>query len=210
MMSSGDNDNLTVCENRQPRTEFPESLQNMRTLMSGIRPFKQSYPQIAESAWIDDSAVVIGDVAIGNDSNIWPMTVIRGDVNHIVIGARTNIQDGSILHVTHAGKQHPGAALNIGDDVTVGHKVILHACTIGNRCLIGMGAIIMDKSVVEDDVIIGAGSLVAENKTLDGGHLYLGSPAKKIRPLTDKELKFLCHSAKHYVELAKEHRASPP
>ena len=105
--------------------------------MSGIRPFKKSYPQIAESAWIDDSAVVIGDVIIGNDSSVWPMTVIRGDVNTVVIGARSNIQDGSVLHVTHAGKHYAGAALSIGDDVTVGHKVILHACTIGDRCLIG-------------------------------------------------------------------------
>ncbi len=174
--------------------------------MSGIRPFKQSHPQIAESAWIDDSAVVIGDVTIGDDSSVWPMTVIRGDVNHIAIGARSNIQDGSVLHVTHAGKHYAGAALRIGDDVTVGHKVILHACTIGDRCLVGMGTIIMDKTVVEDDVIIGAGSLVAENKTLQSGYLYLGSPAKKIRPLTERELKFLRYSAEHYVELAREYR----
>ena len=174
--------------------------------MSGIRPFKKSHPQIAASAWIDDSAVVIGDVAIGDDSSVWPMTVIRGDVNSISIGTRSNIQDGSVLHVTHAGKHYEGAALRIGDDVTVGHKVILHACTIGNRCLVGMGAIIMDKTVVEDDVIIGAGSLVAENKVLQSGHLYLGSPAKKIRPLTERELKFLRYSAEHYVELAKEYR----
>lgn len=176
--------------------------------MSGIRPFKKSYPQIAESAWIDDSAVVIGDVTIGDESSVWPMTVIRGDVNSIAIGARSNIQDGSVLHVTHAGKHYDGSPLIIGDDVTIGHKVILHACTIGNRCLIGMGAIIMDKTVVEDDVIIGAGSLIAENKTLQSGSLYLGSPAKKIRQLTERELKFLRYSAEHYVELAKEHLAS--
>ena len=114
-----------------------------------------------------------------------------------------------MLHVTHAGKHYAGAALSIGDDVTVGHKVILHACTIGDRCLIGMGAIVMDKTVVEDDVIIGAGSLVAENKTLESGYLYLGSPAKKMRRLSDRELKFLRYSAQHYVELAKEHRTSP-
>lgn len=176
--------------------------------MTGIRPFKKSHPRIAENAWIDDSAVVIGDVTIADDCNVWPMTVIRGDVNSISIGARTNIQDGSVLHVTHAGRHYEGSALSIGNDVTVGHKVILHACTIGDRCLIGMGAIIMDKTVVENDVIIGAGSLVAENKTLQSGHLYLGSPAKKIRPLTERELKFLSYSAEHYVELAKEHRAS--
>lgn len=174
--------------------------------MSGIRPFKKSYPQIAASAWIDDSAVVIGDITIGDDSSVWPMTVIRGDVNSITIGARSNIQDGSVLHVTHAGKHYEGAALSIGDDVTVGHKVILHACTIGDRCLIGMGAIIMDKTIVENDVIIGAGSLVAENKILQSGHLYLGGPAKKIRPLTERELKFLRYSAEHYVELAREYR----
>jgi carbonic anhydrase/acetyltransferase-like protein (isoleucine patch superfamily) len=176
--------------------------------MNGIRPFKQSHPQIATSAWVDDSAVVIGDVTIGDDSNVWPMTVIRGDVNCITIGKRSNIQDSSVLHVTHAGKHYDGSPLVIGDDVTVGHKVILHACTIGNRCLIGMGAIIMDKTVVEDDVIIGAGSLIAESKTLQSGYLYLGSPAKKIRQLTERELKFLRYSAEHYVELANEHRAS--
>jgi carbonic anhydrase/acetyltransferase-like protein (isoleucine patch superfamily) len=176
--------------------------------MNGIRPFKQSHPQIATSAWVDDSAVVIGDVTIGDDSNVWPMTVIRGDVNCITIGKRSNIQDGSVLHVTHAGKHYDGSPLVIGDDVTIGHKVILHACTIGNRCLIGMGAIIMDKTVVEDDVIIGAGSLIAESKTLQSGYLYLGSPAKKIRQLTERELKFLRYSAEHYVELANEHRAS--
>ena len=176
--------------------------------MSGIRPFKKSYPQIAASAWIDDSAVVIGDVTIGEESSVWPMTVIRGDVNSITIGERSNIQDGSVLHVTHAGKHYAGAALSIGSDVTVGHKVILHACTIGDRCLIGMGAIIMDKTIVEDDVIIGAGSLVAENKTLLSGYLYLGSPAKKIRRLSDREMKFLRYSAQHYVELAKEHCTS--
>ena len=176
--------------------------------MSGIRPFKKSCPQIAESAWIDDSAVVIGNVIIGDNSSVWPLTVIRGDVNSIAIGARSNIQDGSVLHVTHAGKHYDGAPLSIGDDVTVGHKVILHACTIGDRCLIGMGAIIMDNTVVEDDVIIGAGSLIAENKTLQSGYLYLGSPAKKIRRLTDRELKFLRYSADHYVELAKKHSAS--
>ncbi|MEN8214425.1 MAG: gamma carbonic anhydrase family protein [Pseudomonadota bacterium] len=174
--------------------------------MADIRPFKASRPHIAASAWIDDSAVIIGDVTIGDDSNVWPMTVIRGDVNSISIGERTNIQDGSVLHVTHAGKHYDGSPLVIGDDVTVGHKVILHACTVGNRCLIGMGTIIMDKTVVEDDVIIGAGSLVAENKVLEGGHLYLGSPVKKIRPLTERELKFLRYSAEHYVELSREHR----
>jgi carbonic anhydrase/acetyltransferase-like protein (isoleucine patch superfamily) len=176
--------------------------------MTNIRPFQEMQPSIAASAWIDESAVVIGDVTIGEHSNVWPMTVIRGDVNSITIGARTNIQDGSVLHVTHAGKHYQGSPLLVGDDVTVGHKVILHACTIGNRCLVGMGAIIMDRSIVEDDVIIGAGSLVAENKTLESGHLYLGSPAKKIRPLTQRELNFLPYSASHYVDLAARHRSS--
>ena len=176
--------------------------------MANIRPFQEMQPSIAASAWIDESAVVIGDVTIGEHSNVWPLTVIRGDVNSITIGARSNIQDGSVLHVTHAGKHYRGSPLLIGDDVTVGHKVILHACAIGNRCLVGMGAIIMDRSVVEDDVIIGAGSLVAENKTLESGHLYLGSPAKKIRPLTQSELNFLPYSASHYVDLAAKHRGS--
>ena len=172
-----------------------------------IRAFDGHTPKVDESAYVDESAVVIGDVEIGADSSVWPCTVVRGDVNVIRIGERTNVQDGSVLHVVHSSAEYTqegGAALVIGDDVTVGHKAILHACTIGNRCLIGMGAIIMDYSVVEDEVIIAAGSVVPPGKTLESGHLYLGNPAKKKRPLTDKERTFLSYSASNYVKLSKK------
>jgi carbonic anhydrase/acetyltransferase-like protein (isoleucine patch superfamily) len=172
-----------------------------------IRAFDGHTPNIDQSAYVDESAVVIGDVKIGADSSVWPCTVIRGDVNYIRIGERTNVQDGSVLHVVHASAEftrEDGAALVIGDDVTVGHKAILHACTVGNRCLIGMGAIVMDYSVVEDEVIIAAGSVVPPGKTLESGHLYLGNPAKKKRTLTEKERVFLTYSAQNYVKLSKK------
>lgn len=167
-----------------------------------IRPFENIHPQIADSCYVDQNADIIGDVTIGEDSSIWPMTVIRGDVNIIRIGHSSNIQDGSVLHVSHAGDYNPeGAGLFIGDYVTVGHKVLLHACNIGNDCLIGMGSIIMDDTIVEDQVIIGAGTLVPPNKVLKSGHLYLGNPMKEIRPLKDSEFEFLRYSAEHYVRL---------
>ncbi|RVU86404.1 gamma carbonic anhydrase family protein [Leucothrix sargassi] len=172
-----------------------------------IRTFDGHTPQVDDSAYVDESAVVIGNVKIGADASIWPCAVARGDVNYIHIGARTNVQDGSILHVVHANAEftsESGAALVIGDDVTVGHNVVLHACQIGNRCLVGMGAIVMDYSVVEDEVMIAAGSVVPPGKTLESGHLYLGNPAKKKRPLTEKEKTFLAYSAKNYVSLSKK------
>lgn len=172
-----------------------------------IRAFDGHTPKVDESAYIDESAVVIGRVEIGADSSVWPCTVIRGDVNEIRIGERTNVQDGSVLHVVHDSAEFTregGAALIIGDDVTVGHKAILHACTIGNRCLIGMGAIVMDYTVVEDEVIIAAGSVVPPGKTLESGYLYLGNPAKQARPLSDKERTFLTYSAQNYTSLSKK------
>ncbi len=166
-------------------------------------------PDIHPSAYIDETALVSGEVSIGEDSSIWPMTVIRGDVNFIKIGKRTNIQDASVLHVTHASNEHSvkvtdeqiGYPLIIGNDVTVGHKALLHACTIGNRVLVGMGSIVMDGVVVEDETIIAAGSLVPPKKVLESGYLWVGSPAKKARELTDKEKKYLKYSAEHYVRL---------
>ncbi len=167
-----------------------------------IRPFGSNTPQIAASCYIDPNADVIGDVIIGENSSVWPQTVIRGDVNYIRIGQSTNIQDGCVLHVSHAGEYNPqGAALIIGDNVTVGHKVVLHACKIGNDCLIGMGAVVMDDVVVENHVMIGAGSVVTPRKILKSGHLYLGSPCKRVRKLEAKELEYLGYSAQHYVRL---------
>ena len=144
---------------------------------------------------------------MGDDCSVWPMTVIRGDVNHIRIGNRSNIQDGSILHVTHASANNDGYALTIGDDVTAGHQVILHGCTIEDRVLIGMGATIMDGAVIQSDVVLGAGSLVAPGKVLESGYLYLGSPAKRVRALTDAERAFFTYSAGNYVKLKDLHLA---
>lgn len=167
-----------------------------------VRPYEGIFPNIGESVFIDETALVIGDVKIGDDCSIWPMTVVRGDVNKIVIGSRTNIQDGSVLHVTHPHKNHPdGFSLHVGNNVTVGHKVILHGCQIGDNCLIGMGSTIMDGTIVPSGVMIGAGSLVAPNKELESGYLYVGSPVKKVRPLTDEEQGWLDYSATHYVNL---------
>jgi len=172
-----------------------------------IRDFESHSPQIADSAFVDDTAVVIGDVKIGEDASVWPLTAIRGDIHSITIGARSNIQDGSVLHVTHDSDYAPGGfALSIGEAVTVGHKVILHACTIGDHCLVGMGSTVLDGAVLEDKVMLGANSLVSPGKRLESGYLYLGSPAKQVRPLTEKEIDWLEYSAAHYVELKDRHK----
>jgi carbonic anhydrase/acetyltransferase-like protein (isoleucine patch superfamily) len=168
-----------------------------------IRSHAGHYPRIARGVYIDPAAVVIGDVEIGEDSSVWPLTVVRGDIHRIRIGQRTSVQDGSVLHVTHAGPYNPaGFPLIIGDDVTIGHKVMLHGCTIGNRILIGMAAVIMDGAVVHDEVIIAAGTLVPPGKVLESGFLYKGNPARQARPLTDKEMTFFIYTAKRYVDLA--------
>src|SRR5690554_6287507 len=142
-----------------------------------VRPFKDKVPQIAPGVYVDAAAVVIGDVSIGADSSVWPMAVLRGDVNTIRVGARTSIQDGSVLHVTHDHADVPGGhPCVVGDDVTVGHKVVLHGCTVGDRCLVGMGAIVLDGARLEPEVLLGAGSLVPPGKVLEGGYLWLGAP----------------------------------
>lgn len=173
-----------------------------------IRTFAQHTPRLGERAFVDTSAVVIGDVEIGTDSSVWPLTVIRGDMHRIRIGKRTSVQDGSVLHITHAGPFNPdGFPLLIGDDVTIGHKVMLHGCTVGSRILIGMGSTVMDGAVVEDEVIIGAGSLVPPGKRLESGFLYVGSPVKQARPLTEKERSFFTYTAGNYVKLKDQHLA---
>ncbi|WP_194756615.1 gamma carbonic anhydrase family protein [Aliidiomarina indica] len=170
------------------------------------RPYKGQYPQLGARCYVDPSAVIVGDIQIGDDSSIWPLVAARGDVNHIRIGARTNIQDGSVLHVTRTGPDDPhGYPLLIGDDVTVGHHCMLHGCVVGNRILVGMSAVVMDGAVVEDDVIIGAGSLVPPGKRLQSGYLYVGSPVKKARELTGEERDFLQKSAANYVYLKDEY-----
>ena len=173
-----------------------------------IRSFEQHTPHLHPTAYVDELALVIGDVDIGEDSSIWPMSVVRGDIQSIRIGARTSIQDGTIIHVTHDSRFCPGGQPTlIGNDVTVGHKVILHACTIEDFCLIGMGAIVMDKAVVRSRVTIGAGSVVPPGKVLDSGFLYVGSPVKPVRPLNARELEFLEYSPQNYRRLKERHQS---
>lgn len=170
------------------------------------RSYRNIYPTLGKNVYVDEAAVIIGDINIGDDSSIWPLVAIRGDVNSINIGKRTNVQDGSILHVTRKSSQLPqGYPLRIGDDVTIGHQCMLHGCRLGNRILVGMGAIIMDNAHIEDDVIIAAGSLISPNKRLTSGFMYVGRPAKPARPLTTQELAFLTASAHNYVELKQEY-----
>ena len=169
--------------------------------MTSLRSYKGIEPLIGERVYIDITSVLVGDISIGNDSSIWPLVAARGDVNHIHIGERTNIQDGSVLHVTHKNTQNPsGYPLIIGNDVTIGHKVMLHGCTIKNRVLVGMGSIVLDGVVIEEEVMIGAGSLVPPGKILESGYLYVGSPVKQARPLNDNERAFLQKSADNYVQ----------
>lgn len=174
-----------------------------------IRDFEDILPDIHPNAYVDESALVIGDVVLGDNSSVWPFTVIRGDVNRIRIGANTNIQDNSVLHVSHEGPYNPGGhALTVGDNVTVGHRVILHGCTVQNDCLIGMGATIMDGAIIHPNSLVGAGSLVTPNKELESGYLWMGSPVRKVRALTDQELESIAYSAQHYVRLKNRHQQS--
>lgn len=170
--------------------------------MTRIRPFNDAQPTLGRRVWIDPDATVIGRVELGDDVSVWPRVVLRGDVNRITIGARTNLQDGTICHVTHDGPYTPGGIpLIIGAEVTVGHGVILHACTVGERCLIGMGSIIMDGAMIGDDVMLAAGSLVSPGKQLESGTLYRGRPARPVRALSGEELEAVRYSAGHYVRL---------
>ena len=166
-----------------------------------ILPYRGIVPKIAADAFIAQNAVITGDVEIGADSGIWYNCVIRGDVNHVRIGARTNVQDGTVIHVTR--KVWPTL---IGSEVTIGHGVVLHGCTLQDRCFIGMGAIVMDGAVVETDGMVAAGALVPPGKVVKSGELWGGSPAKFLRPLTEKDLAFFPVSAQNYVELAREYR----
>ncbi|GAA4895420.1 gamma carbonic anhydrase family protein [Ferrimonas pelagia] len=173
-----------------------------------LKAYQHTSPILGTRVFVEQSAVLYGDITLGDDASIWPLVAARGDVNHIRIGARSNIQDGSVLHVTRTSAADPvGHPLLIGEDVTVGHKVMLHGCKIGDRVLVGMGAIVLDGAVIEDDVMIGAGALVAPGKTLESGYLYIGSPAKQVRKLTDDECAFLTASADNYVRLKDEYLA---
>jgi carbonic anhydrase/acetyltransferase-like protein (isoleucine patch superfamily) len=173
-----------------------------------IEAYRGVLPQIGSDVYIHRTATVIGDVALGDDVSVWPGVVIRGDINHIHIGAGSNIQDLSVLHVNHKSPEDPaGSALIIGSNVTVGHSVILHGCTIEDECLIGMGSIVMDKVLVQKRVLLAAGSLVPQGMVLESGYLYMGRPAKKIRPLTSAEVDGLMYSAQHYIEVKNHYLA---
>ncbi|QKK78958.1 gamma carbonic anhydrase family protein [Marinomonas primoryensis] len=173
-----------------------------------MKSFRGKMPQLGDRVWVDESAVIIGDVTIGDDSSVWPLVAIRGDMHSITIGARTSIQDNSCLHITHASTYKPeGYPLSIGDDVTVGHMAMLHGCTVGSRVLVGMGTTILDGAVIEDEIIIGAGSLVPPGKRLESGFMYMGSPVKKVRPLNEKEIEYFQYAGLNYVKLKDEYLA---
>ncbi len=173
-----------------------------------LYPFKKWTPRVGEQTWIAPSSDVIGNVTIGKDASIWFGCVVRGDVHSISIGDRTNIQDLSMIHVTHYKKEDmsDGNPTLIGNDVTVGHRVMLHGCTIENACLIGMSATILDGAVIGKESIVGAGSLVTKGKIFPPRSLIMGSPAKVIRELSEDEVKELYASAQRYVTFKEDYR----
>lgn len=173
-----------------------------------VRSLGDLQPRCAAGVYVDETALVVGDVEIGADSSIWPMCVVRGDVHRVRIGARTNIQDGSVLHVSHDSRYRPGGApLLIGAGVTIGHRVLLHGCTVEDGCFVGMGAVVMDGAVLGAGLMLGAGSLVPGGKSLQGGFLYLGSPVRRVRALSEDERAYLVYSAAHYVQVKERYLA---
>lgn len=174
--------------------------------MSNIRPYLAAVPQVHGSCYLDPLCLVAGDVVLAEEVSVWPFAVLRGDVNSIRVGKRSNIQDHVMLHVSHKTDGKPeGSPLLIGEDCTIGHHATLHGCTVGNRVLVGMGSIVLDDAVVENEVVIGAGSLVPPRKRLKSGFLYMGSPAVAVRELTDAERAHFLYSAAHYVKLAADY-----
>lgn len=168
----------------------------------GIRSFEDKTPQLADRVFVDPAATIIGDVRLGRDCSVWPGAVIRGDMQTITMGERVSIQDNAVLHITHDSAFNPGGfALSLGNDVTVAHQAMLHGCTLGDRVMVGMQAMVMDGAVVEPDTILAAGTLVGPGKHLEGGYLYRGQPARPVRPLTDEERAFLPYVAGNYVRL---------
>jgi carbonic anhydrase/acetyltransferase-like protein (isoleucine patch superfamily) len=174
-----------------------------------LQPYLDTFPQLADGVFVHQSAQIIGDVRVGRDSSIWCNAVVRGDVNRITIGECSNVQDFAMCHVSHKSAAKPeGAALTIGNHVTIAHGVMLHGCTIGDECLIGMGAIVMDDVLIEKHVMVGAGSLVAPGKVLKSGGLYVGRPALRIRELTEAEIAHFRYSAEHYVRVKNNYLAT--
>ena len=173
---------------------------------TSLRSFEGKKPQLGQRVLIDPSAVVLGDVVLGDDVSVWPQAAVRGDMQRIRIGARTSVQDGCVLHITHAGPfNSDGWPLQIGCDVTIGHNATLHGCEVGDRVLVGMAATIMDGAVIENDVVDAAGALITPGKHLRSGYLYAGSPAREVRPLSDKEMAYFTYSANNYVKLKDLH-----
>jgi len=171
-----------------------------------FRTYRDRAPRLGARVYVDPAAVLIGDVELGDDASLWPCVVARGDVNFIRIGARTNVQDGAVLHVTHDGPYTPGGfPLTIGADVTVGHAAVLHACTIEDACLIGMHATVLDGAHVGKNAMIGAGALVSPGKIVGAGELWLGNPARCVRKLDARQIEQLYYSAQHYVRLKDEY-----
>lgn len=170
-------------------------------------PYLGAHPALGAGVYIHPTALVIGDVTLGDDVSVWPLAVVRGDVNHIRIGARSNVQDGSVLHVS---RPYPGNdqgwPLILGEDVVIGHKVVIHGCTIGNRVLVGIGAIVLDGVIVEDDVVVGAGSVVTPGKRLESRGLYVGNPARRMRELTQAEIERIPVMAGWYVRLKQDYQ----
>lgn len=173
-----------------------------------IRPFGGVTPTLGERVYVDPAATVIGQVTLGDDASVWPGAVIRGDMHTITIGARSNVQDNAVLHITHASNFNPGGwPLTIGDDVIIGHRAILHGCTLGSRILVGNGAIINDGAIVEDEVIVGAGCMVPPGKRLESGFVYVGNPCRQARPVSDSERGFFEYSPANYVKLKNQYLA---
>jgi len=177
-------------------------------MTENIRPYKGVLPTLGERVYIDPAATVIGNVTLGDDVSVWPGAVVRGDMHRITVGNRSNIQDTAVLHITHASDFNPGGwPLTIGENVIVGHGAILHGCSLGDYILVGNGAIINDGAVVENEVIIGAGTVVPPGKHLESGNLYVGNPCRLLRPVSDEERAFFSYSPGNYVKLKDQYLA---
>jgi carbonic anhydrase/acetyltransferase-like protein (isoleucine patch superfamily) len=173
--------------------------------MALIKSVRGLEPKMGNDCYLAENATVLGDVVMGDECSVWFNAVIRGDVNSIVMGNRVNVQDGAVIHCTYQK-----AATTIGNNVSIGHNALVHGCTVHDNVLIGMGSIVMDKAVVQKHVLLAAGSLVPEGKVLESGYLYVGRPAKKLRPLTDEEIAFFMVSANSYITLKNQYLNQSP